>query len=283
MPISELETRKLFVGSSNVRKFVGNLTELRLSIEKHGVLQPLLARPVEKRFEVVIGSERFKASQLEPPMKTLPVIVKSLTDAEALAISLVENIQRHNLELEEEAEGILRLMRLDPKSFPNIKAVSGTLGNSESAIREVLDAYDLTVKLRSTGMKIQAVKSPSEEQRQSGGVIPLKHAGFVAAALKSERVKALSKREREDKTKEIVRTIAPLHKDDARRVVNRFRNFPRKSIARIKQEALSSWTVHLEPRTARALAQAAEKGRLSEEQIIVTALEKWLMSRGFLK
>jgi ParB family chromosome partitioning protein len=285
--MSELETTKLFVGDSNVRKTVGDITELKLSIEEKGILEPLLVRPNKNRFEVVVGSRRFEAAKALG-LRKIPGIIKPMSDTEALSLSLVENIQRSDLELEEEAEGVLRLMKLDPKRFANAKSVARELGRSESAVRELLDAYDLTFKLREKGMKIHAARAPPEDQRQRAEAIPIKHTELVARALKSTEVKKLPTREFERKVPEIVRAIAPLPEVDARKVVDRFKMFPEKSIQTIKDEALAKQTgvavkVYFAPKIARALNQAAEERDISDEELVTIAVEEWLALKGYLK
>ena len=186
--LSDLETNKLFVGDINVRKSVGDITELKLSIEEKGILQPLLVRPLKNRFEIIVGSRRYEAAK-SLGLRKVPVIIRPMSDTEAVSLSLVENIQRTDLELEEEAEGVLRLMKLDPKRFANSRSVAKVLGRSESAIRELLDAYELTFKLREKGMQIHASRAPPEEQRQRGEAIPLKHTELIARAIKTTEVK----------------------------------------------------------------------------------------------
>ena len=285
--MSELETTKLFVGESNVRKSVGDITELKLSIEEKGILEPLVVRPVKNRFEIVVGSRRYEAAKALG-LRKIPAIIKPMNDTEALSLSLVENIQRSDLELEEEAEGVLKLMKLDPKRFANAKSVAKVLGRSESAIRELLDAYELTFKLREGGMKIRAARAPPEEQRQRAEAIPIKHTELVARALKSTEVKKLPAREFERKVPEIVRAIAPLPEVDARKVVDRFKMFPEKPIQTIKEEALAKQTgvavkVYFAPRVARALNQAAEERGISEEELVSIAVEEWLVQKGYVK
>ena len=285
--MSELETAKLFVGESNVRKSIGNIAELKLSIEEKGILEPLLVRPIKKRYEIVVGSRRFEAAK-ELGLRKVPVIIKPMGDAEALSLSLVENIQRSDLELEEEAEGVLKLMKLDPKRFPNARSVAKALGRSESAVRELLDAYELTFKLREGGMKIHAARAPPEDQRQRAEAIPIKHTELVARALKSTEVKRLPPREFERKVPEIVKAIAPLPEVDARKVVDRFKMFPEKPIQTIKDEALAKQTgvavkVYFAPRVARALNQAAEERDISDEELVSIAVEEWLVLKGYLK
>jgi len=285
--LAELETNKLFVGDSNVRKSVGDITELKLSIEEKGILEPLLVRPLKNRFEIVVGSRRYEAAKALGLTK-VPAIIKPMSDTEALSLSLVENIQRSDLELEEEAEGVLRLMNLDPKRFANARSVAKVLGRSEGAVRELLDAYELTFKLREKGMKIHAARAPPEEQRQRAEAIPLKHTELIARALRTTEVRRLPTREYDRKVPEIVRAIAPLPEEDARKVVDRFKMFPEKSIQAIKEEALAKQTgvavkVYFSPKIARALNQAAEERDLSEEELVSIAVEEWLVLKGYLK
>jgi ParB/RepB/Spo0J family partition protein len=285
--MTDLETSKLFIGESNARKSVGDLTELKLSIEEKGILEPLLVRPVKNKFEIVVGSRRYEAAR-SLGLNKVPVIIKPMNDADALSLSLVENIQRSDLELEEEAEAVLKLMKLDAKRFPNTRAVAKVLGRSENSIRELLDAYELTFKLRQKGMRIHAARAPSEEQRKRAEAIPLKHTELVARALKTAEVRRLPTREVDRKVPEIVRAIAPLAEEDARKVVDRFKMFPEKPVEAIKEEALSKQTgvaikVYFAPRIARALNQAAEERAMAEEELVSIAVEEWLVSKGYLK
>jgi ParB/RepB/Spo0J family partition protein len=285
--MNDLETSKLFVGDSNVRKSVGDIGELKLSIQEQGILQPLLVRPQKSKFEVIVGSRRYEAAKALG-LKKVPAIIRPLSDAEAVSLSLVENMQRNDLELEEEAEGILKLMKLDPRRFASIKTVAKALGRSESAVRELLEAYELTFKLREKGMRIHTARAPPEEERKRAEAIPLKHTELVARAMKTEAVRKLPSREFDRKIPEIVRAIAPLPEESARKVVDRFKMFPEKSIQSIKEEALAKQTgvavkVYFAPRIARVLDQAAEERDMSEEELVSIAVEEWLVLKGYLK
>ena len=85
------------------------LNELKESIETHGVLEPIIVRPVEGRYEVVVGERRWRAAQLAG-LETIPAVVRPLSDREAMEIALVENLQREDLNPVEEAEAYKRLM-----------------------------------------------------------------------------------------------------------------------------------------------------------------------------
>ena len=102
---------------TNPRKIFDDaaLADLAASITKHGVAQPILLRPTHVNagatfFEVVAGERRFRASKLAGKT-TVPAIVRNLSDAEALEIQVIENLQRQDLHPLEEAEGFEVLMR----------------------------------------------------------------------------------------------------------------------------------------------------------------------------
>lgn len=86
------------------------LSELEASIREYGVLQPLLVRPVpDGTYVIVAGERRYRAAR-RAGLTEVPAIVRSLTDSEAAAIALIENLQREDLNAIEEAQGIKRLM-----------------------------------------------------------------------------------------------------------------------------------------------------------------------------
>jgi len=85
------------------------LDELAQSIKEQGVIQPLLVRQAEHGYELVVGERRLRASR-RANLTKVPVVIKDLSDAEILAISIVENVQRQNLNPLEEAHAYHRLM-----------------------------------------------------------------------------------------------------------------------------------------------------------------------------
>ena len=88
------------------------MQELVTSVEQHGILQPLLVRPLAgDGYEIVAGERRFRAAQ-KARLRDVPVIVRSMSDAEALQYALLENLQRQDLNPVEETEGILQLLAL---------------------------------------------------------------------------------------------------------------------------------------------------------------------------
>ncbi len=85
------------------------LQELADSIKKNGILEPLIVRKVEQGYEIVVGERRWRAAQ-KAGLREVPVLVKEVEGREALEISLIENLQRENLNPIEEAEGYRRLI-----------------------------------------------------------------------------------------------------------------------------------------------------------------------------
>ncbi|WP_193200853.1 ParB/RepB/Spo0J family partition protein [Nostoc sp. MG11] len=87
------------------------LNQLALSIQEHGILEPLLIRPLEKEYELVAGERRLRAAKIVG-LKEVPVVIRDFNDQEALQISLVENLAREDLNPIEETEGVLQLLSL---------------------------------------------------------------------------------------------------------------------------------------------------------------------------
>ncbi len=118
------------------------LDELTQSIRERGILQPLLARAhptAAERFQIIAGERRWRAAR-EAGLRDVPVLVRSLSDAEAMAASLVENLQRLDLNPIEEAEGYQRLIR----EFGQTQdALAQTIGKSRSHVANTLRLLQL--------------------------------------------------------------------------------------------------------------------------------------------
>lgn len=88
----------------------GDLEELAASLRQHGMLEPLLVRPLgEDRYEIVFGERRWRAAE-RAGLGEVPVVVREVADEAVLELAIVENLQRRDLNPVEETEGILRLL-----------------------------------------------------------------------------------------------------------------------------------------------------------------------------
>ena len=85
------------------------LRELADSIKEHGVVQPILVKPQGERYLIIAGERRWRAARLAG-LKTIPAILKDLDERQLMEVSLIENLQRQDLNAAEEAEGIRMLM-----------------------------------------------------------------------------------------------------------------------------------------------------------------------------
>lgn len=115
------------------------LQELADSIREHGVLQPLLVRKDGKGYQIIAGERRYQASKLAE-ITEVPVIVKDVDETEVLALALIENLQRSDLNPIEEARGYKQL--IDASGMTQ-DALSKAVSKSRSAITNALRLLDL--------------------------------------------------------------------------------------------------------------------------------------------
>ncbi|TNE32203.1 MAG: ParB/RepB/Spo0J family partition protein [Alphaproteobacteria bacterium] len=135
--IQELPVVALVPGKYQPRRHFADekMKQLVESVKIHGVLQPLLVRPLEGgSYEIVAGERRWRAAQ-EAQLHKLPVVIKEIDDRTALEIALIENLQRQDLNPVEEAEGYQRL--IEEFSYRQ-EDLAGQLGKSRSHVANTL-------------------------------------------------------------------------------------------------------------------------------------------------
>ena len=137
LKISEIEPNK----SQPRKEFDENaLAELADSIAQHGVLQPLLVRPIaDGGYQIVAGERRWRASRMAG-LTEVPVVIRELTDSETMELALIENLQREDLSPVEEAMGYKQLM--DEYGFSQDQ-VSKTVGKSRPSVANALRLLNL--------------------------------------------------------------------------------------------------------------------------------------------
>ncbi len=121
------------------------MEQLILSVRQQGVVQPLIVRPLgDNKYEIVAGERRWRAAQAAQ-LHEVPVVIRDMTDRQALEVSLLENIQRQDLTPLEEAEGYRRLM----DEFGHTQEVlANHLGKSRSHIANMLRLLNLPEAVR---------------------------------------------------------------------------------------------------------------------------------------
>jgi ParB family chromosome partitioning protein len=120
------------------------LDRLRDSIAQQGVLQPLLVRHLDGVYELIAGERRLRAAKAAG-LFTVPVVVKNLTDEQVLEVSIIENIQRENLNVLEEAEAYFRL--IDEFGYTQEK-VAQKIGKNRSTIANLLRLRSLPKEIK---------------------------------------------------------------------------------------------------------------------------------------
>ena len=282
--VMQVELSKLFVGKANVRKNAGDVRELKESIIEMGVLEPVLARPVGTKYELIIGSRRFAAAK-EAGLKRIPAVVREMSDEEAIVVSLVENIQRRDIEPEEEYDALMELRRLNPKSYGSAEQLARALGKSRKYVEDRINAVEVVRSLRKEAKAdIEVRQAPRLEERREG-VLPVKHATYLHKAQEAPSVQELPRREQVKKLAELAHTIAEMPRPEAENVVSHFVMAPERPVEKIVKEAVSLHTVRLEivldPRVADALRKAAEDRGTTMEAIAALALHSWLRQQGY--
>ncbi len=112
-----------------------SLQELAASIESQGIIQPILVRPIgEDKYEIIAGERRWRAAQIAQ-LDEVPVLVRNIPDEATLAVALIENIQRENLNPVEEAVGLKRLM--DEFDLTH-EEMAKSVGRSRAAVTNLL-------------------------------------------------------------------------------------------------------------------------------------------------
>jgi len=146
-PVKLIELNKLFSGKTQPRKSFNDqsLESLSESIRSSGIMQPIVVRKTEfdDKYEIIAGERRWRAAGIAN-LKKVPVIVRKVDDKKSLVLSLIENIQREDLNAVEEAEAINKLISNYNLSH---QQASTSLGKSRSAITNALRLLTLDKKI----------------------------------------------------------------------------------------------------------------------------------------
>ena len=283
-----LPPSRLFVGKVNVRRAAGDITELTKSIEAKGLLEPIVVRPMKGKYEVVVGLRRFNASKAAG-LRQIPVLIREMSDDEAIVASIIENIQRKDIEAEEEYDGLMALKRLNPNLYGTQEKLAKAIVRSEQHVSDVITGVQTIRSIRKESRKKVFVKyRPEEKERERGEAIPLVHSTLIHSAEQSATIQELPSRQRERKLAELASTIAPLAKPAAERVVDAFKLHPDRSPEELKEEVLAEPTgqhlhVYIRPRVAIALEKAAKDRNLTMEEMVPIAVEEWLKQAGYIR
>jgi ParB family transcriptional regulator, chromosome partitioning protein len=197
--IIEIDISSIIPNPHQPRKYFdeSSLNELADSIKEHGIIQPIVVNKIGGQYEIIAGERRFQAAKIAGLFK-IPAIIRKTDDQQKLELAIVENIQRQDLNLIEEAKSYLKLTN---EFGLTQEEVSKKLGKSRSAVAN---------KVRLLNLPLEIQKALIEGRITEG------HAKLLLAIPNPEKQRAfyeliikngLTVRQTEDKTREIsVRT-----------------------------------------------------------------------------
>ena len=143
--LKQVDVNLLKRGEYQPRRFIHeqDLQELAASIEKHGVMQPIVIRPIDDEqhpYEIIAGERRWRAARMAG-LTEIPAIVRDLTDQVAIALALIENIQRQDLNPIDQA---LALQRFHDEFGLSHQEIAETVGKARTTVSNLLRLLTLT-------------------------------------------------------------------------------------------------------------------------------------------
>ncbi|MDP6531768.1 MAG: ParB/RepB/Spo0J family partition protein [Arenicellales bacterium] len=186
-----------------------SLRELAASIAAQGIVQPLLVRETAAgAYELIAGERRWRAAQLAG-LETVPVMVRQVADEAALAVGLIENIQRENLNPIEEAGGLRRL--LDEFGLTH-QQVADTIGRSRTAVSNLLRLLNLDPGVREhlearrleAGHARAILALPREQQGAAADLVMRRRLSVRQAEQLVRRLLAQASAKKKDKKKTVL-------------------------------------------------------------------------------
>ena len=147
--LKQIDVNQLKRGEYQPRRFIdeADLQELAASIQKHGVMQPIVIRPIddaEHAYEIIAGERRWRAARIAG-LTEIPAIVRDLTDQVAIALALIENIQRQDLNPIDQA---LALQRFHEEFGLSHQEIADTVGKARTTVSNLLRLLSLTDEVK---------------------------------------------------------------------------------------------------------------------------------------
>ncbi len=204
--IRQISMNEIAPNPHQARSELGEMRDLINSIKEKGVLEPILVRPKNGDYEIIAGERRYMASK-RIGLSEIPCIVMNVNDMEAMEISLIENLQRLDLDVFEEADG---LRYLAENYGYNHEQISKKLGKARSTVTEIISisripenirkiCSDYGIMSRSTLIEISKQKTSEDMERLINAI--------KERELRREDTRKLSKEIKGEKRRHIKRYI----------------------------------------------------------------------------
>jgi ParB family chromosome partitioning protein len=139
IPLSKIDPNP-----QQARSELGNIEELMASIKSKGVLEPILVRPKKDRYEIIAGERRYVASK-RAGLREIPAIEMVVLDNEAMELALIENLQRKDLDVFEEADGLNALVEIYGYNHAQL---AEKIGKARSTLTEIVNVARIPKNLR---------------------------------------------------------------------------------------------------------------------------------------
>lgn len=206
LKIQNIPLSQLKISEYNVRKHSSDVSELAKSMKEDGILQPLVVRPESNgkaHYGIVIGSRRFAAAK-EAELDEVPVVVHEVDPNDAVRISLVENLQRNDLDPKETVEG-LRILIEDGKI--STYDLAEQIGKAQSYVASMYGINQLLITFEKHNLRTSLY--PELKKRQLGKEIPVQHVIYLSSGIRGAE-KKLGQKIPEDKQVELGRKVSAL-------------------------------------------------------------------------
>ncbi len=142
--IRNIPVEKILPNQMQPRRDMGDLKELSNSIKENGIIEPVIVKPKDGNFEIIAGERRFRAAK-QAGMTEIPCIEHDIPDNEALEMSIVENIQRKDLNVFEQAYSVRSLAEIYGYTHEEI---ARKIGKSRVTVTELIKVTDLPTEIR---------------------------------------------------------------------------------------------------------------------------------------
>jgi ParB family chromosome partitioning protein len=204
--IQDIPLGRIRESKTNPRRFFdeAKLAELADNIRQHGVLQPILLRPLPNgeagTYELVAGTRRYRASKIAK-RESIPATVRELSDAQALELQVIENVQRVDVHPLDEAQGYAALIELEPDTY-TVESIAARVGRSPAYVNGRLRLIQLIPEAKQAFYEDKltvahafeiARLQPNDQRRALQECFP--HYRNAAAILKDKKAEATTVRE----------------------------------------------------------------------------------------
>ena len=168
-----------------------SLNDLASSIKQHGIIQPLVLRRINDKYEIIAGERRYKAAKMAG-LSTVPAIISNLSDSASAEVAIVENIQRKDLSAIEEAKSYQMLL---DKGYMTQEELAKKMGLSQSAISNKLRLLSLDESVQNAVIKEQI------SERHARSLLKVKNKDMQKVLLNKIITERLTVKQLEDEIK----------------------------------------------------------------------------------